>query len=120
MGLEWVADVQGQFHPNLAQPWRTTPSLDQRQEALGVASSVFIRTEDYGRYSGMSVMDVNADPRCRIPKEVALDCIAWSAVALLRLGVAHQLFTQVPEPDALSEPGWYTDPLFAKSDSIMT
>ena len=116
MGLEWVADVQGEFHPNLAQPWRTTLSPDQRQEALGVASSVFIRAEDYGRYSGMSVTDVNADPRCRIPKAAALDCIVWSAIALLRLGVAHQLFSQVPEPDALSEPGWYTDPLFAKAE----
>ena len=64
----------------------------------------------------MSVQDVNADPRCQIPKAAALDCIAWSAIALLRLGVAHQLFPQVPEPDALPKPGWYTEPLFAKSE----
>lgn len=82
MGLEWVTDVQGESHPDLAQPWRTTLSPDQQQAALGVASSVFIRAEDHGRYSGMSVMDVNADPRCRIPQAAALDCIAWSAIAL--------------------------------------
>jgi len=116
MGLAWVTDALGESHPDLAQPWRTTLSPDQRQAALGVASSVFIRAEDYGRYSGMSIMDVNADPRCRIPRAAALDCIAWSAVALLRLEIAHQIFPQVPEPDALSEPGWYTDPLFAKAE----
>jgi hypothetical protein len=116
MGLEWVTDVLGESHPDLAQPWRTTLSPDQRQAALGVASSVFIRAEDYGRYSGMSVMDVNADPRCQIPQSAALDCIAWSAIALLRLEIAQQLFPQVPEPDALLEPGWYTEPLFAKSE----
>lgn len=116
MGLTWVTDVQGESHPDLAQTWRTTLSPDQRQAALGVASSVFIRAEDYGRYSRMSVQDVNADPRCQIPKAAALDCIAWSAIALLRLGVAQQFFPQVPEPDALPEPGWYTEPLFAKSE----
>lgn len=116
MGLEWVTDVQGESHVDLALPWRTTLSPDQRQAALGVASSVLIRVEDYGRYSGMSIKDVNADPRCRIPKAAALDCIVWSAVALLRLGVAQQLFPQVPEPDALPEPGWYTEPLFAKAE----
>jgi hypothetical protein len=116
MGLEWVTDAQGESHPDLAQPWRTTLSPEQRQDALGVASSVFIRAEDYGRYSKMNITDVNADPRCRIPKAAALDCIAWSAVALLRLEIAQQLFPQVPEPDALAEPGWYTDPLFAKAE----
>lgn len=116
MGLAWVTDVQGESHPDLALPWRTTLSPDQRQTALGVASSVFMRVEDYGRYSRMNVTDVNADPRCRIPKAAALDCIVWSAIALLRLGVAQQIIPQVPEPDALSEPGWYTEPLFAKSE----
>ncbi len=50
------------------------------------------------------------------PRAVALDCIAWSAVAFLRLEIAQQIFSQVPEPDALSEPGWYTEPLFAKAE----
>lgn len=116
MGLEWTADAQGESHPNLAQPWRTTLSPQQRQDALGIASSVLIRAEDYSRYSKMTVMDVNADPRCRFPDAVALDGIAWSAIALLRLGIAQQRFPRVPEPDALPEPGWYTDPLFAKSE----
>jgi Protein of unknown function (DUF2510) len=116
MGLEWTSDLQGEFHPKLAQPWRTKLSPDQQQAAFGIASSVFVRVEDYGRYSRMNVTDVNADPRCRIPQAAALDCIAWSSIALLRLEIAQQLFPQVPEPDALSEPGWYIDPLFAKSE----
>lgn len=116
MGLEWATDVQGEVHPNLAQPWRTTLSPDQREAALGIAGSVLIRVEDYDRYSKMGITDVNADPRCRFPDAVALDGIAWSAIALLRLGVAEQIFPQVPEPDALSVPGWYTDPLFAKAE----
>jgi hypothetical protein len=115
MGLEWVTDAQGE-HLDLIQPWRTTLSPDQRQAALVVASSVCTRVVDYSRYSKMNVYDVNADPHCQILKAVALDCIAWSAIALLRLGIAQQLFPQVPEPDALSEPGWYIDPLFAKSE----
>lgn len=118
MGLEWTIDYQGESRPNLAQPWRTTLSPGQIQAALGIASSVFVRVEDYSRYSVMNVMDVNADPRCQIPHAAALDCIAWSAVALLRLEIAQQLFLQVPEPDALSEPGWYTEPLFAKAERL--
>ena len=76
MGLEWVPD---------AQPWRTTLSPDQRQNALGVASSVCNRAVDYSRYSEMNVTDVNADPRCRIPKAVALDCIVLVFLVLIRI-----------------------------------
>jgi len=116
MGLEGTNDAYGDSHLNLAQPWRTALSPDQQQAALGVASSIFMRVADYNRYSKMNVTDVNADPRCRISQAVGLDCIAWSAIALLRLEIAPQFFLQVPEPDLLSKPGWYTDPLFAKSE----
>ena len=116
MGLQWTPDVQGQVHPDLALPWRTTLSAEQRQAALGVASSVLVRVDDYRRYSTLNVAEVNADPRCQLSVAVALDCIAWSAIALLRLGIAQQIIRQVPEPDALPDPGWYTDPLFAKSE----
>lgn len=116
MGLEWTDAAPDDSHPDLARSWRSTLSPDQRQAALGVASSVFLRIEDYSRYSEMKITDVNADPRCQIPQAAALDCIAWSAVALLRLEIAQQIFSQVPEPDALPEPGWYTEPLFAKAE----
>ena len=45
---------------------------------------------------------------------MALDFIAWSAVALLRTELAHG-FLHAPEPDALEQPGWYTDPLWGKA-----
>jgi hypothetical protein len=116
MGLEWAVDAQGESHPDLARPWRSTMSPDQRQAALGVAASIFIRAEDYDRYSKMSVAEVNADPRCQISRAIALDYIAWLAIAFLRLKTAQQIFSQVPEPDALPQPGWYTEPLFAKAE----
>jgi hypothetical protein len=116
MGLEWIDDTYDDGHFNLAQPWRTTLSPDQQQAALGVAGSIINRSQDYARYSKMSVTDVNADPRCQISQALALDYIAWLAVAFLRLGIAQQLFSQVPEPDVLPVPGWYTEPLFAKAE----
>jgi hypothetical protein len=45
---------------------------------------------------------------------MALDFIAWSAVALLRTELAQD-FLHAPEPDALEQPGWYTDPLWGKA-----
>ena len=117
MGLEWVAGPNGQPHPDLAEPWKSRFPPEHHQAAMGIASSVVTRAEDYPRYSEMSVQDVNADPHCRrMGGSLALDTIAWSAVALLRLGVAQELFRQVPEPDALPEPGWYTEPLFGKAE----
>ncbi len=117
MGLEWVSDSNGDSYADLVEPWRTDFSPAQRSAALGIASSVLIRAEDYPRYSALSVQAVNDDPQCSLMnRALALDTIAWSAVALLRLGVAQQLFSQVPEPDALDEPGWYPEPLFTKSE----
>ena len=114
MGLEWIDDAYDERHLNLAQPWRTTLSPEQQQAALGVARSIFMCSEDYARYSKMNVEDVNTDPHCQISQAKALDYIAWLAVAFLRLEIAQQIFSQVSEPDALPEPGWYTEPLFAK------
>jgi len=117
MGIEWVQGPDAQSHPDLAEPWRTKLTAEQREAALGIASVVLTRASDYPRYSEMSVDDVNADERSgSLTRVVALDVIAWSAVALLRLEIAQQLFPQVPEPDALVEPGWYTEPLFAKAE----
>lgn len=116
MGLEWIDDTYDDGHFNLAQPWRTTLSPDQQQAALGVAGSIINRSQDYARYSKMKVTDVNSDPRCQISQALAMDCIAWLAIAFLRLKIAQQLFPQIPEPDALPEPGWYAEPLFAKAE----
>jgi hypothetical protein len=44
----------------------------------------------------------------------ALTMITWSASAMTRTRAADN-FTAVPEPDALTQPGWYTEPVFAKA-----
>ena len=117
MGLEWARDAGGDSHPDLIEPWRSSLSSEDRQAALGIASSVLTHAEDYPRLSALSVDDVNADARLRlVGRAVALDIITWSAIALLRLEVAQQLFPQVPEPDAMPAAGWYTEALFAKSE----
>jgi hypothetical protein len=60
----------------------------------------------------MTVPELNADAMCsQLDDDIALECIAWSAVACLRLGVDWRWLGQLPEPDALTEIGWYTDPL---------
>ena len=116
MGLAWLPDASGEVRADIAEPWRSVLSPTVRDAAIGVAASTLVRVEDYGRYSEMSVPQVIADRRYWMPEAVALDCIAWSAIALLRLGVAQQVFDVVAEPDALAEPGWYPEPLFQKAE----
>lgn len=116
MGLEWVTDATGETQIDLAQPWRTGLSADQREAAVGIACVVMIRAEDYGRIEDMTVQEVLGDPECSIPRAAAFDIIAWSAIALLRLNRAQQPIDRIPEPDALTEVGWYTDPLFGKCE----
>lgn len=104
---EQVIDVAPDWAPRLTQ--------QQRNAAIQVFTAVQIRAYDYQRYSKIGVDDINRDPKCYLNDAMALDFIAWSAVALLRMGIALQQM-DVPEPDALDAPGWYTDPLFAKAE----
>jgi len=103
---EQVIDVGPDWAPRLTQ--------QQRTAAIQVFSAVQVRAYDYDRYSRIGVDEVNRDRKCYLNDAMALDFIAWSAVALLRTGIARQQM-DVPEPDALDVPGWYTDPLFAKA-----
>jgi hypothetical protein len=114
MGLEWQTGSDGKSHPDIAPSWRSRLSSDQRAAALGVASSALIRAESYNRLEDMNIGDV-INSSFWMPQAVAIDCIAWAAIALLRLEVAQELFSQVPEPDALPGPGWFTEPLFGKA-----
>jgi len=116
MGLEWAPDGQGASRADISGAWHGRLTAEQRESALGIASSVLIRAEDYRRLESKSIQDVIADHSYWMSRPIALDCIAWSAIALLRLEVAQQVVSQVPEPDALVAPGWYTEPLFAKSE----
>jgi Protein of unknown function (DUF2510) len=98
----------------VAPEWASRLSDDQYHAVAGVFSALTLRLFDYGRYSRLPVDEVNQDPKCRLNDAMALDFIAWSAVALLRTGQA-QGFLHAPEPDALEQPGWYTDPLWGKA-----
>lgn len=116
MGLEWETSRGGESHPDIVQSWRPKLSDEQRNAALGLASFVLVRAANYGRLEGMSANAVIGDSNFWMSEAAALDCIAWSAIAMLRLEVAQQLFPRVPEPDALPSPGWYTEPLFGKAE----
>jgi Protein of unknown function (DUF2510) len=98
----------------VGREWASRLSAEQRQAVVEVFSALAVRVFDYERYSQMSIDEVNQDPRCRLNDAMALDFIAWSAVALLRTELA-QSFLHAPEPDALEQPGWYTDPLWGKA-----
>jgi hypothetical protein len=98
----------------VAPEWESRLSPEQREAVIGVYASLTQRLFYYDRYSEMSVDQANQDPRCRLNDAMALDYIAWSAVALLRTGLAAG-FMSAPEPDALERPGWYADPLWGKA-----
>jgi hypothetical protein len=116
MGIEWETDRYGDSRPGIVPSWRQKLSDEQRSAAVGVASLVLTRAANYGHLEGMKTDDVIGNRNFWMPEAAALDCIAWSAIAMLRLEVAQQLFPQVPEPDALPGPGWYTEPLFGKAE----
>ena len=98
----------------VAPEWASRLSREQRDAATGIFSALAVRLFDYERYSKLPADEVNRDPRCRLNDAMALDFIAWSAVALLRTGLARD-FLAAPEPDALERPGWYADPLWGKA-----
>lgn len=82
--------------------------------ALALGGLIYSFLWDYEQIMNMSFEETIAHPRfAALTDTQALDCIAWSATALLRVGVAQELVPKVPEPDALTEPGWYVEPLFA-------
>jgi Protein of unknown function (DUF2510) len=97
----------------VAPEWDSRLSARQREDALGIHGTVLFRLGDYERYSRMPIDDVLADPSLRMSDAVALDVIAWSAVAALRLGLPVR---EQPLPDLLEQPGWYIDPLWGEAD----
>jgi hypothetical protein len=90
-------------------------SGQQLAEALALGNAVYGLLTRYEPVVTMTMPETNAYPVfAALTDAVALDCIAWSAVALLRVGYAQKGFQLVPEPDALTEPGWYTEPVFGR------
>lgn len=115
-----VGDVSGRgaSEPvfDVGPEWASRLSPEQRSGAVGLFVSLAERLFDYERYSKLPIDDVNQDPLYRrMGDAMALDFIAWSAVALLRTGLAQDVLS-APEPDALESPGWYTDPLWGKAE----
>jgi hypothetical protein len=91
---------------------------DVEQNILGLFWAITHRWSRYAQVAEMSVEQVNADDFwARVGPPMALDFIAWSAIAFLRTGqITSQLISSMPEPGVLEEPGWYADPLFAKCE----
>jgi Protein of unknown function (DUF2510) len=121
MGFTWV-DSAGRPYADSSQgqvffaanevPGQLSGQL--RKAAADTAGTVMKYAVNYQRFVDMSIYDADADALfSEMSDAVALECIAWSAVARLRLGVAQLMFTKVPEPDALSVPGWYFEPVTA-------
>lgn len=124
MGLAWVdaagqpytASSTGKVLLKAQEPAGQMPG-ELRNVAVALATMTTTFAAEYTRLPKMTMQQVNADSKCSTLNDViALDCIAWSAVALLRLRLAQPVFAKMPEPDALPEPGWYTDPLGGKPE----
>lgn len=99
----------------ISPDWDGRLTLDQREAVLGIYSAVWVRLLAYEEYSRMPITDLKATHLYAFPT-VALDIIAWVAVAMCRLGNHHDLVADYPKPDLLGKPGWYTEPLFGKAD----
>ena len=87
----------------VAPEWASRLSEDQHHAVTGVFAALAARLFDYGRYSRLSVDEVNQDPKCWLNDAMALDFIAWSAVALLRTGQAEG-FLHAPSQMRWSSP----------------
>jgi hypothetical protein len=84
----------------------------------GLFFSIADRWASYRQLAEMTVAEVNLDARWAVVgPSMGLDYIAWAAVAMVRSGAwAAGSMRDVPEPGLLEEPGWYIEPLFAKSE----
>jgi hypothetical protein len=95
-------------------------AIDESTTGLvtGLFYSIADRWSRYAQLVEMNVADVNREPRWAVVNaSMGLDYIAWTAVAMIRSGAwAAGSMREAPEPVLLEEPGWYVDPLFAKSE----
>lgn len=114
MGIRRVAPGTAEETADVLPEWQDRLSPQQRAFAVQVYTAVREKAYDYERYSELDISTVNQDPRCYLDDAMALDFIAWSAVAFLRTGFGEH-FMAMPEPDALDAPGWYADPLWGKA-----
>ena len=119
MGIAPVADPQtGEPTAMVLHQGDSAVPPDVEQNILGLFWAITRRWGCYAEVSEMSVAQVNADPLwANVGPPMALDFIAWAAIAMLRTGQAtSDLIMKMPEPGLLEEPGWYVEPLFAKCE----
>jgi hypothetical protein len=91
------------------------PPGPDHSAALALGNIIYGFLWDYERIAKMSLQDASTHPPfATLTDAQALDCIAWAAAGLGRIGLAQQIVPNVPEPDALTAPGWYVDPVFAR------
>jgi hypothetical protein len=116
MGVGHIGDIgAGDNTLGIAPDWQERLSPDQASKAVGVYSAFAMRLFDYDRISDLDAVSFVSDPACQFSNAVALDFIAWAAVAILRIEVAENVVL-LPEPDLLTVPGWYTEPVFARME----
>jgi hypothetical protein len=116
MGLRIAPDpFTGESRTEVVQTTEVIPPAVQKN-IIGVFASLANHLQDYERVSNMTMERVNTDPMwIRVNEAIALDYIAWVAVALSRTQTGRQLW-ELPEPGLLEYPGWYADPLWAKAE----
>jgi hypothetical protein len=89
----------------------------QIKRCVSLHNSIRMKVETYDELEHMSLPNVLRDPRFRnIGTAEGFDYIGWAAVALLRSGRAEIVLDNFGEPGRMDEPGWYTEPLFSKSE----
>jgi hypothetical protein len=87
----------------------------QPDAALALGTTVYGLLTGYERVAKMTMPEANAyPPFAALTDADGLHCIVWVAVALLRVGRAQEIMQVYPEPDALTEPGWYAEPVFGR------
>jgi hypothetical protein len=119
MGVALVAGPTGDRHLEVAESWTSRLSTEQQANVVAIARQVLFHVSDYPRLQSLSVLQVNSDPElAEFDDALALDCIVWSAIALLRLGIGPgpRALIMAPEPDALLRPGWYPEPLWGRAE----
>lgn len=115
-----VGDVSGpaETAPRLgvSPQWEDRLSPQEQEAVKGIFGAVVIRLERYPEFSAQPQPVVKSTPGLLPSPAVALDMIAWSAAAMLRIGAAEGLMSGVAEPERMDTPGWYVEPLWARSE----
>jgi hypothetical protein len=89
----------------------------QIQGCVGLHESIRMKVAVYSELENMSLPAVLSDPRFRhIGTAAGFDYIAWASVVLLRTDRAEAVVDNFGEPGRMDEAGWYTEPLFSKSE----